>query len=213
MRSLAGNERPGVDAAAPGPAGENEETQDRDQRCAGEALPAGKLEPFIVGTAHAGDGRVRSILEPLVTVCGNRGDYGIVTPSIRPWVYTYYTSGSTGAGVDEPTPTVRTHDGIGLIVPELRQLPEGSREIQYPVLEINGAFFLLDLKFRMFQVRELARAQGFPDEFQFPGTKTDAVKAIGNSVSCGVAEALTLANETQNPDISRYVGAKHPPAV
>ena len=88
-------------------------------------------------------------------------------------------------------------------------MPEGSREIQYPVLEIDGAFFLLDLKFRMFQVRELARAQGFPDEFQFPGTKTDAVKAIGNSVSCGVAEALTLANETQNPDISRYVGAKH----
>lgn len=115
--------------------------------------------------------------------------------------------------MDEPTPTVRTHDGIGLIIPELKALPKDIREIQYPVLEINGVFFLLDLKFRMFHVRELARAQGFPDSFEFPGTKTDAVKAIGNSVSCGVAEALTLANETQNPDISRYVGAKYPSAV
>lgn len=94
-------------------------------------------------------------------------------------------------------------------MPEIRPLPEGVHEVQYPVLEINGKFFLLDLKYRMFQVRELARAQGFPDSFQFPGTKTDSVRAIGNSVSCGVAEALTLANETQNPDISHYVDAEH----
>jgi glycosyltransferase A (GT-A) superfamily protein (DUF2064 family) len=38
-----------------------------------------------------------------------------------------------------------------------------------------------------------------------PGiTKTDIVKAIGNSVSCGVAEALVLAWYSQNEDISGF---------
>jgi DNA (cytosine-5)-methyltransferase 1 len=149
-------------------------------------LVSGYLTPFIIGTAHAGDdGRVASILEPLATVCGNRGDRAV----IRPWFYTYYSSGATGQSIDEPVPTARTHDSLGLC---------------YPVLEFNGQFYILDLRFRMLSVRELARAQGFPDSFEFPGTKTDAVKAIGNSVSCGVARALVLATETQVSDITAY---------
>jgi DNA (cytosine-5)-methyltransferase 1 len=146
------------------------------------------LTPFIVGTAHAGDdGRVSSILEPLATICGNRGDMAL----IRPWIYTFYSGGSPGAVVDAPMPTATTHDRIGLVLPALEFVEEGK-------------FYILDLRFRMFKVRELARAQGFPDDFEFPGTKTDAVKAIGNSVSCGVARSLVLATESQNPDISAF---------
>lgn len=146
------------------------------------------LEPFMVGTAHAGgdDSRVRGILEPLATACGNRGD----TAVIRPWLYTFYSEGSVGQSIDAPAPTATTHDRMGVC---------------YPVVEFNGEFYILDIYFRMLGVRELARAQGFSDDYEFPGTKTDAVKAIGNSVSCGVARALTLAATTQNPNINEYL--------
>lgn len=160
-----------------------------------------RLDPFLVDTAHGKeDSRVHSILAPLMTVCGNRGGMAL----IRPWIYTYYSSGSPGADIDQPVPTSRTHDAQGVCVPELR-LHEG--EVQYPVLEIDGKFYILDIRFRMLTPRELARAQGFPDDYEFPGTKTDAVKAIGNSVSCGVATALTLAAETQDPNIIHYLNA------
>jgi DNA (cytosine-5)-methyltransferase 1 len=45
----------------------------------------------------------------------------------------------------------------------------------------------------MLQPRELAGAQGFPDDYQFTGTKTDQVKQIGNAVPCGLARALVEA--------------------
>jgi len=149
------------------------------------------------------DARVKSVLEPLMTICGNRGG----TALIRPWIYTYYSSGSVGQDIDEPVPTSRTHDAQGVCVPELRN---HKGEVQYPVLEIDGKFYILDIRFRMLTPRELARAQGFPDEYVFPGTKTDSVKAIGNSVSCGVATALTLAVETQDPDVWKWM---YPPEL
>ncbi len=58
----------------------------------------------------------------------------------------------------------------------------------------------------MLTVKELQKAQGFKEDFVWPKgiTKTDIVKAIGNSVSRGVAEALTLAYYTQNENIDAY---------
>lgn len=42
-------------------------------------------------------------------------------------------------------------------------------------------------------VRELARAQGFPDGYQLTGTATNQVERIGNSVCPPVAEAVVRA--------------------
>ena len=42
--------------------------------------------------------------------------------------------------------------------------------------------------------RELARAQGFPDSYQFVGTIAEQIAAIGNSQSPPVARALFAAN-------------------
>lgn len=47
---------------------------------------------------------------------------------------------------------------------------------------------------RMLQPRELAIAQGVPDDYILTGTKTQQVKAIGNSVSPPPDEALVRAN-------------------
>lgn len=45
-------------------------------------------------------------------------------------------------------------------------------------------------RFRMLTARERARAQGFPNHYQFHGTQADVVKQIGNAVSVRVAKHL-----------------------
>jgi len=194
------------------------------------ALTTGKLEAFIVPTAHAGgEERAQSVDEPLPVVCGNRGDAALVSGFLRPftpgqplpkgpntdlvvsvleplaaelgktkfaieglspWLYVFYSNGAVGSAIDSPVPTVRTHDSVGLC---------------YPVLEFDGKFFLLDIYFRMLTPRELARAQGFRDDFVFPVTKTKAVSAIGNAVSRNTAMALVLAVVSQDPDVGKHI--------
>lgn len=146
------------------------------------------LEDAVRKVAPAGIdiSRALNLLEPLMAELkkAGRGD-------IKPWVYVYYSNGAVGADIDTPVPTVRCKEGTAIC---------------YPVLEFDGEFMLLDVLYRMLSVKELQRAQGFPDDFKWPAgiSKTDIVKAIGNSVSCGVAEALTLAWYSQNEDISGF---------
>jgi hypothetical protein len=130
--------------------------------------------------------RVIALLEPLLAELKKVGRV-----DVKPWVYVYYGSGAVGADIDTPVPTIRTKEGTAVC---------------YPVLEFDGQFMLLDVLYRMLTVKELQRAQGFSEDFVWPEgiTKSDIVKAIGNSVSSGVAEALTLAWYSQNEDISSF---------
>jgi DNA (cytosine-5)-methyltransferase 1 len=159
-----------------------------------EPMPSGvkfsleTLEDAIHKVAPAGIdvSRVLALLEPLMVELKKAGRV-----DIRPWVYVYYSSGSVGSDIDTPVPTIRCKEGTAIC---------------YPVLEFDGEFMLLDILYRMLTVKELQRAQGFPDGLIWPEgiTKTDIVKAIGNSVSCGVAEALVLAWHSQDEDISGF---------
>ena len=159
-----------------------------------EPLPTGvkftleTLEDAILKVAPTGIdvSQVIGLLEPLMVELKKAGRV-----DIRPWVYVYYSNGAVGADIDTPVPTVRCKEGTAIC---------------YPVLEFDGEFMLLDVLYRMLTVKELQRAQGFPDDFLWPAgiSKTDVVKAIGNSVSCGVAESLVLAWYSQNEDISGF---------
>ena len=51
-----------------------------------------------------------------------------------------------------------------------------------------------DIGMRMLQPRELAKAQGFPDDYVLNGSKSNQVAKIGNSVVPQVAKALVRAN-------------------
>lgn len=54
-----------------------------------------------------------------------------------------------------------------------------------------GVWF--DVLFRMVALRELARAQGFADDYEFVGSHEEQVKQIGNAVPVGQARALCAA--------------------
>lgn len=54
--------------------------------------------------------------------------------------------------------------------------------------------YIVDIGMRMWQPRELFKAQGFPDDIKLIGTKTSQVDACGNSVSPPTAAAIVRAN-------------------
>jgi DNA (cytosine-5)-methyltransferase 1 len=80
------------------------------------------------------------------------------------------------APMDEPLDTVTTHDRFGLAMASLVQT---MRELH-----------VVDIGFRMLDVDELARAQGFPDGYVLFGNKAERVKQVGNAVCPPVAEAI-----------------------
>lgn len=83
------------------------------------------------------------------------------------WILSYY--GNLGnCGVDRPLPTITTRDRFALVDQAGRM--------------------------RMLTPRELARAQGFPDDYVLTGTKTNQVAKIGNSVAPPVVKTLVSAN-------------------
>lgn len=62
-----------------------------------------------------------------------------------------------------------------------------------PAGSVNRTGAILnDRGIRKLTVREYARLQGFPDDYQFPDKVTVAYKQIGNAISVPVAEAVAL---------------------
>jgi DNA (cytosine-5)-methyltransferase 1 len=109
---------------------------------------------------------------------------------IEPFLVEYYGNGRAQS-VNEPLGTATTRDRFGLARPEV---------------VVDGNRYLLDIRFRMLQAHELAAAQGFPRDYQFSGTKTQAIKQIGNAVPRHLARALVLAAMSQSNQIAEFLG-------
>lgn len=127
--------------------------------------------PAFMVTLNHGDGdttrRAQSVNEPLPTATSKMA-IGIC----EPFLIAYYgTQNMSEAG--EPLPTITTKERFGLVEAEVTR-------------------YRLDIRFRMLQPRELARAQGFPDEYKFTGNREAVVKQIGNAVPPNTAKALIL---------------------
>jgi DNA (cytosine-5)-methyltransferase 1 len=90
----------------------------------------------------------------------------------------YYGEGGQWSGVDEPMHTIVTKARMGLVT-----------------VTIDGEeYVIVDIGFRMLEPRELARAQGLPDDYEITGTKEQQIARIGNSVCPDVPAALVRAN-------------------
>ncbi|NLV14334.1 DNA cytosine methyltransferase [Haloarcula argentinensis] len=126
---------------------------------------------------------------PLHTVTAKNHDGHLVSPFL-----VEYNGNSDERNIEEPLPTVTTTDRHALIVPDL--FPWG-----------------LDLRYRMLQPRELAAAQGFPEDYEFAGNKTETTKQIGNAVPVNLGKALVkqLLVPSDQPAISQWEGDR--PAI
>ncbi|WOF43786.1 DNA cytosine methyltransferase [Sphingopyxis indica] len=106
----------------------------------------------------------------------------------------YYGNESDGHGLDQPIGTVTTKDRFAVVT----------------VTIDAKTYVIVDIGLRMLKPRELARAQGFPDDYvldpvvrklvrgkwvEKPLTIAEQISAIGNSVCPPVARALVAANQ------------------
>lgn len=164
------------------------------------------LKPFVVGAGGAEYHGVPTGLDkPLKGVLPQDGR-GLVQPYL-----VQYNGQSDAVSADMPVPTIPTHDRFALAEPFLTvyhgktsENGDRVRSTKEPlgtvdtsnryglVIPHQDGWLLLDIFFRMLTPRELARAQGFADEYQFSGTLEQQKKQIGNAVPVGVAEALCL---------------------
>ena len=71
-------------------------------------------------------------------------------------------------------------------------------------IKTNG-YQITDIGLRMLQPHELFAGQGFPSEYMHPGTKSEQIKRVGNSVPPPFADALVRANLPEmSVENSRY---------
>ncbi len=164
----------------------------------------GLAEPFVV--SHYTDGgnggghKPRSVDGPLPTITtANR--FGLVEPFIVP------QQGDGVASLDDPLQTIMTTSrGVRLIEPCVDDLvvpilePATEDAPRGRVIEIDGQLYMLDIRFRMLQPKELGRAQGFPDDYIFTGNKSETTQMIGNAVPVDLAQALVGAAIYDLPD-------------
>lgn len=110
----------------------------------------------------------------------------ITTGNHAALVYSFLTKffgTAIGTSVDGPLPTATAKDRFGLVT----------------VMVEGEPYVIVDIGMRMLTPRELARAQGFPDDYQLTGSKTNQVARIGNSVVPAMAKVLVEANYHPSP--------------
>lgn len=97
--------------------------------------------------------------------------------AVAAFLVKFYGQGGQHQGLDEPLHTIVTKARFGLVTVDI-----GGEE-----------YVVTDIAMRMLQPRELARAQGFGDDYVLTGTKSEQVARIGNSVCPPVVEAVVRA--------------------
>lgn len=157
-------------------------------------------QPFLVAyhNGRDADRRHRSIDQPMPTLdCSNR--FGLCEPFILPPEGFY--RGNAPRSVDEPLQTVTASRGGGhLVEPFLVEFYGNGkpRQLEAPLgtVTCKDRFGLvnptarLDILFRMLSPRELARAMGFADTYQFAGSDDEQVRQIGGAVPVHLATEL-----------------------
>ena len=126
-----------------------------------------------LGTVTAQDHH--SLAAAALAPCGQPGDNAA---KVAAFVLKYYGAGvGQHQAASEPMHTIVTKARFGLVTVDLEGVP----------------YTVVDIGMRMLQPRELARAQGFGDDYLLTGTKTEQIARIGNSAPPHVVEAIVRA--------------------
>ena len=181
----------------------------------------GLASPILVQTGQTGGngGYARPVEDP-APVLTTRNDTHVVTPGADPFMVPNFGERDGQEPrvhpIDQPAPAV-TGKGAGrLISPTIAEAGDGweeeeargvSEQTAREVLEqalrenidprrivfLDGRPYLLDIRFRMLENQELARAMGFDDQeskYEFVGNTSQITKQIGNAVPVNLAAAL-----------------------
>ncbi|MCX5592484.1 DNA cytosine methyltransferase [Alcaligenes endophyticus] len=148
--------------------------------------PAGLVTSHLVKLRNNQFGQ--SVEEPMPTLTAGGGHVG----EVRSFLIKYYGNDQDGVSLHEPLHTVPTRDRFGLVT-------------------VHGVDYqIVDIGLRMLSPRELYRAQGFPESYIIdhvadnkPLTKTAQVRMCGNSVCPPLAQALVLANYSEQQTLQR----------
>ena len=183
--------------------------KDDDRRSHSVDKPLGSL------TTSRGLGLAQPILIQTGQQTGQTGENGscaqtpeqpvpALTPTVKPYLIPNFGERDgqepRSHDVDNPLPTV-TSRGAGslvsptLVEPILREMENANLDPRRLVF-VDGQAYLLDIRFRMLQNPELARAMGFEDEetsYEFVGNIGEVTKQIGNAVPVHLAAALVKA--------------------
>lgn len=154
-----------------------------------------QMKPFLV--RYNGGPRAQDIDAPVTTLdTSNRF-------ALCEFVVEYYGNGGA-VSLADPCRTVTANDRFGLV--ELVVVGEQNGQ----TIAEGRIVGWLDILFRMLQPHELAAAQGFPQSYQFTGSRKEQVAQIGNAWTGELAKALCLASLTRPgallrpvPDFSR----------
>ena len=146
-------------------------------------------EPFVVpsfGERQGQKPRVHDIEQPAPAVTG-RGAGSLVSPTMEP--ADMEGTETQEEGLDESPVTQAMAESV--LAQALRDGIDPRR-----IIFVDGVPYLLDIRFRMLENAELARAMGFDDEetkYEFVGTVSEVTKQIGNAVAVNTAAALVKA--------------------
>lgn len=134
----------------------------------------GLLAASLVHANH-GDKQWSDAEEPMRTITTNNHANLVAAFLVK------FFGTAVAQNIQEPTGTLTTKDRYALVT-----------------VEIAGELYVMvDIGMRMLTPRELARCQGFPNDYWLPPTKTHAIAKIGNSVPPPVIAALLRANLKQ----------------
>ena len=165
----------------------------------------GLAQPVLVQTSQTGGNGIyaRPTDQPIPTLT-TINDMCLATPTVKPYIVPNFGERDGQEprvhDVDEPVPAV-TSRGAGslvspmLVEPILKQVRDANVDPRRVVF-VDGHPYLLDIRFRMLQNPELARAMGFEDDetsYEFIGNVTEVTKQIGNAVPVHLAAALVKA--------------------
>lgn len=140
--------------------------------------------------------RNRSLNRPLMTVPASKSPAQLITPG------TAFIDDCQGEpkSLDKPLNTQPASDRFALVVPDLVQ---------------HGLRLALDVKYRMLKPVELKQAQGFGEDFELKGSKTERTAQIGNAVPVNMAKAVLLhALSDESVSLASFgVGIQEPDTV
>lgn len=131
----------------------------------------------MIEEARGGGSYARPVTHPISTISAEGNHHFLLTPpgfapepAVQgglPFITSYYGNG-TSTTVDQPWPTIRTHDSAGVVVP-----PD----------YYTSDDFIMECGYRMAQPAEVGRGMAFPTTYRVSGNAREQVRQYGNGVT------------------------------